>query len=188
MGDSPPTAGVDSTGAAAPPMAGRSSSEYELVYEYEPPPSSTCFDGGKRCGGNGGGGVSGGGGGGGTRTPDLCSPRANTLPTLPLGVAGPPLRLLEPAAALPTAGTLLLEPVALPTAGAPFLLSALPTALFCGLNREIRQRMDLGWGCWLDGCVCHVVGHWPSACPSLRACARATGHRHVPSLRACAAG
>ena len=105
----------------SPPMAGRSSSEYELVYdEYEPPSSSACFDGGERCGGNGGGGVNGGGGGGGTRTPDLCSPRANTLPTLPLGVAGPPLRLLEPAAALPTAGTLLLEPVALPTAGAPF--------------------------------------------------------------------
>ena len=76
-----------------------------------------------------------------------------------VGLAGPALRLLEPAAALPTAGTLLLEPVALPTAGAPFLLPALPNGTFCGLNREIRQRLDLG--CWLGGCVCHVVRHWP---------------------------
>ena len=31
---------------------------------------------------------------------------------------------------------------------------------FCGLNREIRQRLDLG--CWLGRCVCHVVRHWQS--------------------------
>ena len=81
---------VNSTGDAALPTAGRSSSEY--VYVYESASSSTC---------------------------------SAALPTLPLGLAGPALRLLETAAAPPTDGALFLlpepatrlllpEPVALP--------------------------------------------------------------------------
>ena len=39
--------------------------------------------------------------------------------------------------------------------------SCLSRHFVCGLNREIRQRLDLG--CWLGRCVCHdVVRHWQS--------------------------
>ena len=126
LSDSLPTAGVNSTGAAALPTAGRSSSEDVLERESS---SESEYE---------------------------------VTSTLVFWIHEYVSEYVyesgEPAGAPPTAGALVLLPE--PATRALVLLLPEP-ALFCGLNGEIRQRLDLG--CWLGRCVCHVVRHWQNA-------------------------